>query len=100
MTVTADCVGTPPRPHVVLRWVPSRAGNQRVDVATTGAGLASGDFMSSDELPADATTIDWTRAQGVAEHRWRVLTRTADLWISSAEAVFTGPGCVGADSAG
>jgi hypothetical protein len=77
--------------------IPSRVGGQRVDVATTADGLTSGGFISSDDLPADATTIDWTRAEGEAEHHWRVLTRVPDGWASSSEAMFPGPGCVGAD---
>lgn len=100
LVANGECVGTPPRPTVILRWTPSGAGLQRVDVAITADGLAGGRFLSSGELPADAGRLDWDQARGEAEHHWRVLTRTATGWVSSQESVFTGPGCVGADRAG
>lgn len=90
-------MGTPPQALVTLRWSPSGAGAQRIDVATTGEGLATGTYLSSEELSSDATTFRWEWAQGEAEHHWRVLTRTAGGWMSSVEAVFAGPGCVGVD---
>jgi hypothetical protein len=93
-------VGTPPRAVVYLRWTPSGAGRQRVDVATVATGLTSGNYQSSDELPGDVDALDWTRASGEAEHHWRVLTRTVAGWVPSVEGLFTGPGCVGADYQG
>ena len=90
-------MGTPPRPLVTLRWSPWGAGPQRIDVATTAEGLSSGNYLSSEELPPEANTLRWERAQGEAEHHWRVLTHTAGGWVSSVGAIFAGPGCVGAD---
>jgi hypothetical protein len=100
LTARADCVGTPPRPLVRLRWSPSKAGSQRIDVAATGSGLANRQFRSSAELSPDTASLTWDSAEGEAEHHWRVLTKTPAGWVPSEEATFTGPGCVGADRAG
>jgi hypothetical protein len=72
---------------------------QRVDVWLTPDDLSAGRFSSTDELPAETSTLEWTRAQGEAEHHWRVLTATSGGWVPSESAIFAGPGCVGVDEA-
>jgi hypothetical protein len=93
----ADCVGTPPAPLVVLTWLPSGAGQQRVDVADSDRGFDGGAFASSDLLDPAAATLEWRDARGESRQSWRVLTLTPGGWVPSATATFDGPGCVGVD---
>jgi hypothetical protein len=95
LRATVSCEGAPPRAVARLRWRPSRAGRQRVDV--TVLRFDPGDFQSSRLLGRTRARLDWKRVAGEAVHRWRVLTRVGRRWVTSRTAAFTGPGCVGAD---
>jgi hypothetical protein len=81
-----------------MRWTASGAGRQRVDVSVLSNGFDTGQFESSAVLSPNTTDLVWERAHGEAQHRWRVLTRTPDGWVSSRQALFSGPGCVGVDT--
>lgn len=93
---TVGCRGEPPRARVVLRWTPSGAGAQRVDVSVLDGGFA-GTFASSRPLPPDRAVLGWPEPGGEATHFWRVRTRVGGRWVDSETATFTGPGCVGVD---
>lgn len=97
LRATPECAGAPPRPVVHLRWTPSGAGRQRVQVAVVRDGFRTGDFERSRRLPAERRRLDWHRARGEAQHHWRVVTRNGGRRARSEIAQFTGPGCVGAD---
>ena len=94
---TVGCRGEPPRARVVLRWTPSGAGAQRVDVSVLDDGFAAGTFASSRPLPPDRAVLGWPEPGGEAMHFWRVRTRVDGRWVDSETATFTGPGCVGVD---
>lgn len=93
----AECIGTPPRPVVHLRWTPGGRGRQRVDVSVIDNSFEPGTYESSELLGAATSDLDWHRARSEATHLWRVLTEADDAWIASATGRFDGPGCVGVD---
>jgi len=97
LNAASSCEGTPPAPVVRFRWQPSGAGEQRLDVTVLADGFETGDYETVARLAAGADGFDWGGAAGEAEHRWRVLTRSGDVWVASDTAVVAGPGCVGVD---
>jgi hypothetical protein len=97
LRASAQCIGTPPKPIAYLRWTPSGAGAQRVDVTLFADGFATRHFDHSVRLSPARSRLSWRRVSGEAIHHWRVLTRVKGRWYSSAIATFDGPGCVGAD---
>ncbi len=57
-------------------------------------GLDSGNYTTSEELPADHSTYELRDSQPGGVYYWRVLTRRGDAWAASATAQFEGPTCV------
>ena len=94
LTGEARCSDSqPPQPIAQLRWTPATPSGsaQRVDV--TIFSFDGSKYDSSDVLGPDQSSLGWTRVSGRAIHSWRVLTQTADGWVSSDVATFTGVTC-------
>lgn len=97
LSAAAECVGGPPRPAVHMRWTPSRAGRQRVQVTVFSDGFATGRVERSERLSRTRKKLTWRAAHGEAKHYWRVMTRINGRSVPSEVSTFMGPGCVGAD---
>lgn len=97
LRATAECVGGPPAPAVHMRWRPSGAGRQRVQVTIFSDGFATGRVERSRRLSPSRRRLTWSRAHGEATHYWRVMTRVDGRSVPSEVSTFMGPGCVGAD---
>lgn len=97
LSATSRCAGTPPRAVASLRWKPSRAGRQRVDVTVLEDGFSKRAYDSSSRFSRTRHALTWRRVSGEATHYWRVLTAVNHRWYRSATGTFPGPGCVGAD---
>lgn len=76
-----------------LSWAPAapRGLEQRVDV--TIFDFSSGSYESSEPLSGETASLTWDRVNGQAIHSWRVVTRHADGWVTSATSTFEGPTC-------
>ncbi len=97
LKASSRCAGMPPKAVASLRWRPSRAGRQRVDVTVLKDGFATRRFDSSSRLGRTRNHVTWRRVKGEARHYWRVLTAVNHRWYRSATGSFAGPGCVGTD---
>lgn len=97
LSASSGCEGTPPRDVVRMRWQPSGAGRQRIDVTVLDNGFQPGTFESSHVLGAGESSLRWDHSRGEATHYWRVVTLVSGRWVASQTASFEGPGCVGSD---
>lgn len=91
---SAECDPFDGRPDVHLSWKPAGTrGTQRVVATIYRDGIENGRFESSGPLAPDASTLEWVRVHGQAQHTWAVLTLREDGWTVSETDVFVGPGC-------
>lgn len=85
-------------PFVAFRWTPARKRGraQRVDYTEFFRGLSTRSFHRSRKLVPGKRRWRTGKIESGLDYDWRVMTRRADRWVSSAVRSFDGPVCVGA----
>jgi hypothetical protein len=83
-------------PFVRFRWIPARkrGRTQRVDFTEFFRGLSSRQFHKSPKLAPRTRRWRTGRIETGLDYDWRVMTRRAHRWVSSAVQSFDAPVCV------
>jgi hypothetical protein len=81
------------RPLVRLTWEPVGNAEQVVAVSSRPDGLDSGNYTSSEVLPASRAVYELRESQPGGIYYWRVLTRRGSGFAASETSQFQGPVC-------
>jgi hypothetical protein len=81
---------------VTFRWSPARIRGraQRVEYTEFFGGFSSGKFHRSRKLPRGKRRWRTAKIEPGFDYEWRVRTRRAHRWVSSAVRSFDGPICL------
>ncbi len=84
------------QPFVKFRWSPARKRGraQRVDYTEFFGGFSSHKFHKSRKLSPGKRRWRTGNIETGFDYKWRVMTRRAHRWVSSARHSFDGPVCV------
>ncbi|MGH9223911.1 MAG: hypothetical protein ACRD2W_09060 [Acidimicrobiales bacterium] len=91
LTAAPSCEGG--RPLVRLTWAPVGNAEQVVAVSSRPDGLDSGNYTSSEVLPASRAVYELRESQPGGFYYWRVLTRRGSGFAASETSQFQGPSC-------
>jgi hypothetical protein len=81
------------RPLVRLTWEPVGNAEQVVAVSSRPDGLDSGNYTSSEVLPASRAVYELRESQPGGVYYWRVLTRRGSGFAASETSQYQGPIC-------
>ena len=96
MVPVQECLtSSPGAVKATLSWVPSRRGQQWLDISLFNNRFAPGTFVSVGPLPSGASAFEWRGLRPGMTHFLRVNTLSRSGWETSPTLAFATPPCAG-----